>query len=168
MLGSLKRFWVPFLVLPWGVECSAESQVSSQSEVRVRSDRSGESDKDHSQANFISGVPGRVCIAERWVGNCRPDLLDHMAALNERHLKRLLSEYEDAELTARDRGSAPTSAPRTCRRRQQGWDPLERDRKRRGGSKPAVQRDRSADCIGQREFRCSDAGGCSDRSAHPA
>ena len=69
MLGSLKRFWVPFLVLPWGVECSAESQVSSQSEVRVRSDRSGESDKDHSQANFISGVPGRVCIAERWVGN---------------------------------------------------------------------------------------------------
>ena len=32
-------------------------------------------------------------IAERWVGSCRRDLLDHVIALNERHLKRLLSEY---------------------------------------------------------------------------
>jgi putative transposase len=32
-------------------------------------------------------------IAERWVGSCRRDLLDHMVALNERHLKRLLAEY---------------------------------------------------------------------------
>jgi putative transposase len=32
-------------------------------------------------------------IAERWVGSCRRDLLDHIVALNERHLKRLLSEY---------------------------------------------------------------------------
>jgi len=27
------------------------------------------------------------------VGSCRRDLLDHMVALNERHLKRLLLEY---------------------------------------------------------------------------
>jgi putative transposase len=27
------------------------------------------------------------------VGGCRRDLLDHIVALNERHLKRLLSEY---------------------------------------------------------------------------
>jgi hypothetical protein len=32
-------------------------------------------------------------IAERWVGSCRRDLLDHIVALNERHLKRLLAEY---------------------------------------------------------------------------
>jgi putative transposase len=32
-------------------------------------------------------------IAERWVGSCRRDLLDHIVALNERHLQRLLSEY---------------------------------------------------------------------------
>ena len=32
-------------------------------------------------------------VAERWVGSCRRDLLDHIVALNERHLKRLLSEY---------------------------------------------------------------------------
>ena len=29
-------------------------------------------------------------IAERWVGNCRSDLLDHLIVLNERHLKRLM------------------------------------------------------------------------------
>jgi len=32
-------------------------------------------------------------VAERWVGNCRRDLLDHAIVLNERHLKRLMSEY---------------------------------------------------------------------------
>ena len=32
-------------------------------------------------------------FAERWVGSCRRELLDHVIALNERHLKRLLSEY---------------------------------------------------------------------------
>ena len=37
--------------------------------------------------------PWQNGIAERWVGSCRRDLLDHMAALNERQLKRLLSEY---------------------------------------------------------------------------
>ena len=30
-------------------------------------------------------------IAERWVGSCRRDLLDHVIAINERHLKRLPS-----------------------------------------------------------------------------
>ena len=29
----------------------------------------------------------------RWVGSCRRDLLDHVIPLNERHLKRLVSEY---------------------------------------------------------------------------
>ena len=37
--------------------------------------------------------PWQIGIAERWVGSCRRDLLDHIVALNERHLKRLLSEY---------------------------------------------------------------------------
>ena len=32
-------------------------------------------------------------VAERWVESCRRDLLDHIIGLNERHLKRLLSEY---------------------------------------------------------------------------
>ena len=37
--------------------------------------------------------PWQNGVAERWVGSCRRDLLDHVIALNERHLKRLLSEY---------------------------------------------------------------------------
>jgi Integrase core domain len=37
--------------------------------------------------------PWQNGIAERWVGSCRRDLLDHMVALSERHLKRLLLEY---------------------------------------------------------------------------
>jgi putative transposase len=32
-------------------------------------------------------------VAERWVGSCRRDLLDHVIILNERHLKRLMAEY---------------------------------------------------------------------------
>lgn|SRR5487761_17794 len=37
--------------------------------------------------------PWQNGIAERWVESCRRDLLDHVIALNERHLKRLLLEY---------------------------------------------------------------------------
>jgi hypothetical protein len=37
--------------------------------------------------------PWQNGVAERWVESCRRDLLDHVIALNESHLKRLLSEY---------------------------------------------------------------------------
>ena len=37
--------------------------------------------------------PWQNGIAERWVGSCRRDLLDHIIAIDERHLKRLVSEY---------------------------------------------------------------------------
>jgi putative transposase len=37
--------------------------------------------------------PRQNGIAERWVESCRRDLLDHVIAINESHLKRLLSEY---------------------------------------------------------------------------
>jgi putative transposase len=36
--------------------------------------------------------PWQNGVAERWVGSCR-DLLDHIIAVNERHLKRLLADY---------------------------------------------------------------------------
>jgi putative transposase len=32
-------------------------------------------------------------IAERWVGSCRRDILDHVIALNETHLRRLIRDY---------------------------------------------------------------------------
>jgi hypothetical protein len=37
--------------------------------------------------------PWQNGVAERWVESCRRDLLDHVIALNESHLKRLLSDY---------------------------------------------------------------------------
>lgn len=39
------------------------------------------------------GSPWQNGIAERWIESCRRDLLDHIIAINERHLKRLLSDY---------------------------------------------------------------------------
>jgi putative transposase len=38
--------------------------------------------------------PWQNGVAERWVGSCRRDLLDHVVPLNERHLRRLLSVTE--------------------------------------------------------------------------
>src|ERR1700675_689330 len=40
-----------------------------------------------------SESPWQNGVAERWVGSCRRDLLDHIIAVDERHLKRRLSEY---------------------------------------------------------------------------
>jgi len=37
--------------------------------------------------------PWQNGIAERWVGSCRRELLDHIIAVDERHLKRLLADY---------------------------------------------------------------------------
>jgi len=37
--------------------------------------------------------PWQNGIAERFVGSCRRDLLDHVIALNTKHLKRLMAEY---------------------------------------------------------------------------
>jgi hypothetical protein len=37
--------------------------------------------------------PWQNGVAERWVGSYRRDLLDHVIVLNERHLKRLMTEY---------------------------------------------------------------------------
>lgn len=41
------------------------------------------------------GCPWQNGVAERWVGNCRRELLDHVIAINESHLKRLLASYVD-------------------------------------------------------------------------
>jgi transposase InsO family protein len=37
--------------------------------------------------------PWQNGVAERFVGSCRRDLFDHVIVLNERHLKRLMTEY---------------------------------------------------------------------------
>lgn len=37
--------------------------------------------------------PWQNGVCERWVGSCRREMLDHIIALNENHLRRLLREY---------------------------------------------------------------------------
>ncbi len=39
--------------------------------------------------------PWQNGVAERWVGTCRRELLDHVIVLNAEHLRRLLSEFLD-------------------------------------------------------------------------
>lgn len=37
--------------------------------------------------------PWQNGLAERWVGSCRREILDHVIALNEEHLRRLVRDY---------------------------------------------------------------------------
>jgi putative transposase len=37
--------------------------------------------------------PWQNGLAERWVGSCRREILDHVIALNEQHLRRLIRDY---------------------------------------------------------------------------
>ena len=37
--------------------------------------------------------PWQNGTAERWVGSCRREILDHIIAVNEEHLRRLMREY---------------------------------------------------------------------------
>ena len=38
-------------------------------------------------------APWQNGIAERWVGSCRREIHDHVIALNEQHLRRLIRDY---------------------------------------------------------------------------
>ena len=38
-------------------------------------------------------APWQNGISERWVGSCRREILDHVIALNEQHLHRLIRDY---------------------------------------------------------------------------
>jgi transposase InsO family protein len=54
--------------------------------------------------------PWQNGFSERWVGNCRRDLLDHVIVLNALHLKRFMNEYvqyyhEDRTHLALDKGT---------------------------------------------------------------
>jgi hypothetical protein len=38
-------------------------------------------------------APWQNGIAERWIGSCRREFLDHIIPLNEEHLRRLIRDY---------------------------------------------------------------------------
>ena len=37
--------------------------------------------------------PWQNGVAERWIGSCRRELLDHLVVLNDVHLRRLIGNY---------------------------------------------------------------------------
>ena len=38
-------------------------------------------------------APWQNGLAERWIGSCRREILDHIIALNEPHLRRIMFDY---------------------------------------------------------------------------
>jgi hypothetical protein len=81
-----------------GVEVGAPSKsspgrstIERQFEVSYFPNRSAPVCSPDVRTSFQS--PWQNGVAERWVENCLHHLLDHVIALNEAHLKRLLSDY---------------------------------------------------------------------------
>lgn len=57
--------------------------------------------------------PWQNGVAERWVGSCRRELLDHVIVLNEQHLRRLLRDFLDYYHTDRTHLSLGKDPPIT-------------------------------------------------------
>lgn len=65
-------------------------------------------------------APWQNGIAERWVGSCRREVLDHVIALNEKHLRRLIRDYANYHHTDRTHDSLDKDTPN---RREVGRKP---------------------------------------------
>ena len=57
-------------------------------------------------------APWQNGIAERWVGSCRREILDHVVALNEQHLRRLIRDYVNYHHEDRIHDSLGKDTPR--------------------------------------------------------
>lgn len=57
-------------------------------------------------------APWQNGIAERWVGSCRREILDHVIALDERHLRRLMRDYVNYHHDDRIHDSLDKDTPR--------------------------------------------------------
>jgi len=57
-------------------------------------------------------APWQNGIAERWVGSCRREMLDHVIALNEQHLRRLIRDYVNYHHEDRIHDSLGKDTPR--------------------------------------------------------
>ena len=56
-------------------------------------------------------APWQNGVAERWVGSCRRELLDHVIPLNEEHLRRLIRDYVSYYHQDRTHDSLEKDAP---------------------------------------------------------
>jgi transposase InsO family protein len=78
-------------VRDWSNLHTLESRLGSPETVR-KFDRLPHGHLAESPIGYFRS-PWQNGVAERWVGSCRRDLLDHVIVFGDRHLKRLLSEY---------------------------------------------------------------------------
>jgi putative transposase len=56
-------------------------------------------------------TPRMNAMAERWIGGCRRELLDHTLVWNQSHLRRILREYETHHNQHRPHQSLNAAAP---------------------------------------------------------
>jgi hypothetical protein len=56
-------------------------------------------------------APWQNGIAERWIGSCRREILDHVIALNEEHLRRVMRDYVNYHEQDRLHDSLEKDAP---------------------------------------------------------
>ena len=56
-------------------------------------------------------APWQNGVAERWIGSCRREILDHVIALNEPHLRRLIRDYVNYHHAERIHDSLEKDAP---------------------------------------------------------
>ena len=62
-------------------------------------------------------APRQHGIAERWIGGCRREILHHVIALNEQHLRRLIREYVRYHHEDRIHDSLDKDTSQSARRR---------------------------------------------------
>ena len=56
-------------------------------------------------------APWQNGVAERWIGSCRREILDHVIAIDEPHLRRLLRDYVNYHHADRIHDSLEKDAP---------------------------------------------------------
>ena len=56
-------------------------------------------------------APWQNGLAERWIGSCRREILDHIIARNEGHLRRVLQDYVNCHQNDRLHDSLAKDAP---------------------------------------------------------
>jgi putative transposase len=56
-------------------------------------------------------APWQNGVAERWIGSCRREILDHIIALNEEHLRRVMRDYVNYHQEDRLHDSLEKDAP---------------------------------------------------------
>jgi putative transposase len=87
---------------PWIVQQLRETFRESWPYRYAILDRDGKFGREVAELLTSSGMkptrtsaasPWQNGIAERWIGSCRRELLDHVIVLNDAHLRRLIRDY---------------------------------------------------------------------------